>query len=81
MTSSAMILALASRAAAPGDEQRVVLYVGNNFEKFVGTVGECCLLLVAWHAASSFRLHAMLPKHRNRTCSSQVYVGHMVSRC
>src|SRR5690349_3410046 len=46
-------LAVNSRAAAPGHERGIVLYVGHDREKLVGRVGKRLLFLVTWHVPSS----------------------------
>jgi hypothetical protein len=44
-----LILAVDTRAAAPGDEQGIVLHVGDDREKLVGTIGKRRLLFMARH--------------------------------
>src|SRR5271166_5266603 len=44
-----LVLAVDTRAAAPGDEQGIVLHVSHDREKLVGTIGERRLLLVTRH--------------------------------
>src|SRR5271165_1126326 len=45
----ALVSVVDARAAAPGDEQGIVLHVRNDSEKLIGTVGERRLLLVTRH--------------------------------
>jgi hypothetical protein len=44
-----LILAVDTRAAAPGDEQGIVLHVGDDREKLVGTKSKRRLLFMTWH--------------------------------
>jgi hypothetical protein len=47
-----LVLAEDMRAAAPGDEQGIVLHVRHDCEKLVGTIGKRRLFLVTRHITS-----------------------------
>src|SRR5271157_4284087 len=73
-----LVLAVDTRAAAPGDEQGIVLHVSHDREKLVGTIGERRLLLETRHVTPP-ALYATPATHR--TAGRKRDISAIIRRC